>query len=211
MATPNIFLGFADTLHSPTASFVPSPWQGSPAVMFLGCTAGTSECGTSYDAGAVRIDNPAGNPTLTLVAAYVDIGPCHFEQWDEFLPATVGPGGTLILTQTGTIGPPQPAPCDGRLPPVDRPTYNFLTNMGPFDTADPPFSNCDPDDSVVPPPVITLEFQGGMTLTIVDNPDPTVENDEILSTGGVHEFACQGVESGTPWIAVPTANVTRTG
>ncbi|MDP1848291.1 MAG: hypothetical protein Q8K79_10915 [Solirubrobacteraceae bacterium] len=213
VATPNIFLGFADTLHAPSAAFVPSPWQGDPGVTFLGCTAGALECGGSYDAGAIRLDNPAANPTLTLVEAYVDIGPCHFEPWDVFLPATVGSGGTLILTQTGILGPPQPAPCDGRLPLVDRPFFNFLTNMGPFDTLDPPFSNCDPDDAKVPPPVITLVFAGGMTLTVVDDPDPdpTVENDEILSTGGVHQFACEGVESGTPWTPVPAGNIARTG
>lgn len=180
--------------------------------MFLGCTQNTSECGQGYDAGAIRIDNPPTNPALTLVDAYVDIGRCHFTPWAaSFLPATVGPGGTLILTQTGVFGPPQPEDCARRMDETSRPLYNFVTNLGPFDTSNPPFSNCNAADSVVPPPVITLVFEGGLTLTIVDDPDPTRQNDEILSTGGVHRFACTGFEPGTPWTPVPTGNVTRTG
>ena len=210
IATPNVFLGYADTAAD--FGFVPDPWQGDPGVTFLGCAENTTECGESYNAGAIRIDNPPTNPELTLVDAYVDIGPCHFTPWAAaFLPATVGPGGMLILTQTGVLGPPQPAPCDGRVPATLRPFWNFATQIGPRDTIEPPFSNCDTSDSVVPPPVITLVFTGGMTLAIVDNPDPNVETDEILTSGGAHRFACFGVHGSTPWTPVPAVNVTRTG
>ena len=149
--------------------------------------------------------------------AYVDItatnGTCHFQIWGEFLPATVGPGGTLILTQTGTLGPPQAPPCDGRVSVPERPYFNFDTSEGPLDTIDPPFSNCNPSDSVVSPPVVTLVFSNGMTLTIVDDPDPdpAVQNDEILNTGGTDRFACTGTEEATPWTAVPPDDITRVG
>ena len=198
--TPAIFLGFADTLHSPGLTLLPDPWQGDPGVEFLGCTVQTAECGSSYDAGAIRIDNPASNPTITLTDAKVVIETCTFTPWGEFLPATITPGETVILTQTGVLGPPQPPPCDNRMNPVDRPYFNFNTSIGPFDTASPPFSNCDPD--LVAKPVITLTFSNGMTLTITDA-------DEILNTGGVDRFACLGQDRATPWTPVAPANIVR--
>ncbi|MDQ6838523.1 MAG: hypothetical protein M3137_09400 [Actinomycetota bacterium] len=54
-------------------------------------------------------------------------------------------------------------------------------------------------------PVITLVFDNGMTLTIVDNPDPAIGKDEILNTGGADRFACFGEDEATPWTAVPSA------
>lgn len=214
---PGIFLGYADTLHgtAPGTQFTPDPWQGDPGVVFLGCTPGTTECGVAYDGGAIRIDNVGAGP-LTLTAAQVDImsispgGTCVYRTWDGLLPATAGPGGTIVLTQTGLLGPPQPAPCNGRVSPPDRPLTNFDTSEGPLDTIDPPFSNCNPDDSIVQPPVIRLTFQGGATMTIVDRMDPVIQTDEILTTGGVDRFACTGVEEATPWVAVPLANITVT-
>lgn len=200
-ATPAIHLGYADTLHDFGNRFVPSPWQGDPGVVFLGCTAGTTECGPAYDGGAIRIDNPPSNPPLTLTSASVVIGPCTFTPWGTFLPATAGPGQSMILTQTGLLGPPQPPPCDGRVSPADRPITNFDTSEGPFDTIDPPFSNCDPN--LVPPPVITLTFSNGFALTVTDA-------EEVLNTGGVDRFACTGQAEGTPWTAVASSNIVRT-
>lgn len=200
--TPDIYVGYADTLHSPTVQFTPSPWLGDPGVTFLGCAVNTPECGISYDGGAIRIDNPGTNPALTLTAAQVVIGPCTFTPWTSFLPAAAGPGGTFVLTQTGTLGPPQAPPCDGRVSLVDRPITNFDTSEGPFDTINPPFSNCDPN--LVPFPVITLTFSNGMTLTATDVA-------EVLNTGGIDVFACSGQEESSPWTAVPAANVVRVG
>jgi hypothetical protein len=204
VTTPAIFLGYADTLHgsSPGTQFTPDPWLGDPGVQFLGCTAGTTECGQAYDGGAIRVDNPLTNPPLTLTSASVDIETCHFTPWGEFLPATVAPGGMLILTQTGLLGPPQPPPCDGRVSPSDRPITNFDTSEGPFDTLDPPFSNC--DATRVRFPTINLTFSNGMTLTVTDTA-------EILNTGGTDRFACVGVEEATAWTAVPAGDIVRVG
>jgi hypothetical protein len=202
VTTPAIHLGYADTLHDVAFQFVPDPWLGDPGVVFLGCLAGTPECGPSYDGGAIRIDNPASNPPLTLTSAVVVIGPCTFTPWVALVPATAGSGESFILTQTGTLGPPAPPPCDGRVAPVDRPFLNFDTSEGPFDTIDPPFSNCDP--TLVPFPVITLNFSNGMSLVVTDT-------DEILNTGGTDRFACTGQEEATPWTAVAPANIVRMG
>ncbi|MDQ4133353.1 MAG: hypothetical protein M3179_09155 [Actinomycetota bacterium] len=86
--------------------------------------------------------------------------------------------------------------------PIDRPYLNFATAYGPYDTRDPQFINCDP--TLVPPPVITLTFGNGMTLTVTDAA-------EVLSTGGINVFACQGIPHSTPWTAVDPANVVRSG
>lgn len=219
--TPNVWLGYVDNLHIPAVGFLPDPWRNSPNVVFLGCVAPGPDCGDSYDGGAIRVDNQGTGP-MTLVGARVDItstnGTCGFRTWDGLLAdsavnKTVGPGGTLILTQTGTLGPPQATPCDGRVNALDRAFTNFDTSEGPLDSITANFSNCDPSDAVVAPPVITLVFAGGLTLTIVDNPDPVLQDDEILTTGGVDRFACKGtpwtVEEATPWTAVPAGNISR--
>ena len=202
LITPDIFVAYADNLHSPAVQFLPSPWGGDAGVTFLGCVAPSTECGASYDGGAIRIDNPLVNPNLVLTGATVDIGPCHFTTWDDLLPATAGPGGSFVLTQTGQLGPPQAPPCDGRVAVADRSLTNFDTSEGPFDTISPPFSNCDPD--LVPKPVIRLTFSTGMTLTITDAA-------EILTTGGIDVFACRGSDEAAPWTAVATSDVVRVG
>ncbi len=185
-------------MHEPNVNPVPSPWQGDPGVVFLGCAASAPECGGDYEAGAIRIDNPPTNPALTLTAASVTIGPCTFTPWGQFLPATVGPGQILILTQTGVLGPPQPPPCDASLPPVLRPYFNFDTALGPFDN--PPNFNCDP--ALVPFPVITLTFANGFTLTVTDT-------QEVLNAGGANRFVCQGLPNSAPWTPVSPQSISR--
>jgi hypothetical protein len=202
VVNPNIFLGYADTLHVFTAPFVPQPWLGGPGVVFIGCNAPSDGCGQTYDAGAIRIDNPASNPPLTLTAASVDIGPCHFHPWDQLLPATAAPGGLFILTQSGLLGPPQPSPCDGLETPQERPFTNFDTSEGPFDSTTPGSVVCDPTQS--PAPVINLTFGNGITLTVTDAA-------KVLTTGGSDRSYCLGESEGTAWTAVPSANVVRVG
>src|SRR3954471_7219200 len=50
-----VYVGYADNLR-PSPDF-PVPWQGSPNVVFKGG-------GTSFDAGAIRIDNPGPGPAI---------------------------------------------------------------------------------------------------------------------------------------------------
>lgn len=58
-----VSLGFADN-SSATRNF-PSPWQGAPSVNFVGG-------GTSYDAGAIRLDN-LNNTAVTIDSVSVDM------------------------------------------------------------------------------------------------------------------------------------------
>lgn len=201
VTTPAILLGYADTSHGPFP-FVPDPWQGGPGVVFLGCALNTAECGSAYEAGAIRIDNPLSNPSLTLTSAQVQIETCIWQPWGQFLPATVGPGQSLVLTQTGVLGPPQPAACERSVAPVNRAYQNFDTNAGPFDDPAGPTFVC--DTTIVNPPVITLTFSNGMTLVVTDV-------NEVLNTGGIDRFTCTGQGEGTAWTAVPAGAVVRQG
>lgn len=194
LITPAISLGFADTFRTGSPDLgVPAPWAGDPNVVFVGCTAGDCGGGGSYSAGAIRIDNGAA-ASLTLTNAYVDVGDCRFQPWGELLPATAQPGQSLVLTQTGQLGPPQPAPCDALMSPEFPALHNFETSL-------PPELQCDPTIGSVP--MITLVFEDGRTLTVTDA-------DKVLNTGGVHRNVCTGRGHYTPWTAVDPANIVIT-
>ncbi|HZF07956.1 MAG TPA: carboxypeptidase regulatory-like domain-containing protein [Thermoanaerobaculia bacterium] len=88
LAGIEVFVGYADNLRA-NSSF-PTPWQGSPNVVFLGG-------GPSFDAGAVRLDNTGDSPLL-VDKVVVDLqrpGPV-FDLWGSF---TIPAHGSAILTQ----------------------------------------------------------------------------------------------------------------
>jgi len=190
---PEIHLAYADdfidAITGQRGTFVPNPWQGSPGITFIGCTAGTADCGT-YDAGAIRIDNMYTVATLQLTAASVDIGPCHFQPWDTLLAgANALPGGSIILTQTGAFEQPLPAPCSNTVPEPYKSQNNFDTSEAAVS------SNCDP--SLGGTPVIHLTFSDGTVLNVVDT-------NKVLNTGGIDKpFCAPGPNSaeGTQWTA----------
>ncbi len=85
-----ISVGFADST-SASANF-PEPWnEANPAVRFIGG-------GTSYRAGAIRLDNPTGSD-ITLDSVTVDLGRPGpvFSLWKNVV---VPAFGSTILTQT---------------------------------------------------------------------------------------------------------------
>jgi large repetitive protein len=89
-----VYAGYYDTHHDSSSIPKPSPWQGSPGVVFVG-QPDTSAGG--WDSAAVRIDNLTGS-TLTGVVVTVDIGSKRFALWGT---NTVPAGQTLVLAQTG--------------------------------------------------------------------------------------------------------------
>lgn len=216
--TPAIWLGYADELHNGTGTmFV--PWAGDPAnEVFLGCTIApmTGGCFT-YDSGAIRIDNPPGNTALTLTTAYVDISTssaysgtpltCRFQIWGSFLPATVNPGQDMVLTQTGSLGPPQPAQCARSVDPTFLSMTNFDTSEGPLDYIDnnpnpnTPHINC--DKSLIAPPAIHLIFTSGTTSMTLDITDSAF----VLDTGGTDRFGCTGGDEAMAWTLVPASQI----
>jgi len=96
-------VGYADLERAASVNF-PTPWDGSPGVIFKGC----SGC-QNIDAGAVRIVNNTGG-TLTVNSVIVRLDTCIFNLWpsDIALPF----GGELIVTATAD-GPGKGCTTDG--------------------------------------------------------------------------------------------------
>lgn len=88
-----VYVGYADTLRSNPANF-PTPWSGSPHVIFAGCTVSCS-----FDAGAVRIVNDS-TTDQTVNSISVSLSTCTFAMWPNNTVLT--PGQQLIITQTAS-------------------------------------------------------------------------------------------------------------
>ena len=87
-----VYVGYADSSH-PNVTHFPTPWAGSPNVIFEGCPL-TSAC--VFDAGAVQVINNSGG-AVTVNSVAIHVGSCTFSGW----PSAVLPNGSsLIVTQT---------------------------------------------------------------------------------------------------------------
>src|SRR4051812_16265510 len=64
---PPVSVAYGDTHHPPSNGNFPSPWAGSPNIVFQGTQT------NDWDGGAVKIDNTTGAP-LTGVTVTVDVG-----------------------------------------------------------------------------------------------------------------------------------------
>jgi hypothetical protein len=111
----------------------PTPWQGSPNTVFIGG-------GTSFDAGAIRLDNPTDVP-LPVDSVTVDLqrpGPA-FNLWGTF---TIPARGSAVLTQTAEFN---------------------------FDTSDFPIEPCGTVTPAGDPriPQVTISI-GGQTTSLLD-------------------------------------------
>ena len=96
-------LGYADNLRADPAHF-PTPWNGSPGVVFEGCT---GSC--SFDGGAIRFVNNTG---VQVRVDYVKVhfGTCTFDLWQKNVPLPAD--DSAIYTQT-ISGPSGGCPADG--------------------------------------------------------------------------------------------------
>jgi len=184
-----VFVGYADNLH--VSSSFPSPWDGSPGVIFQGCVPGQcAKVGQTqtdlYDAGAIRIDNPGPNAVTVSEVKLVINTTCVYQLWpSSSAGGTVVPaGGKLIVTQTG--GPTDLTPgCPGTTD-VDPAT---LTN---FDTTDAFGNMC--NNGFVP----HISFKvDGVSQT---HDDSTM----VLTAGGSDPSECTGVltNEGHAWTAL---------
>lgn len=129
-----LFVGYADNLRANPTAF-PTPWAGSPSVVFSGCT---PNC--TFDAGAVRLVNNSPN-AVTVNSVVVDVSTCSFDIWPH--NTVLASGQQLIVTQRATVAT---AVCGG--------------TSGAFDTSDIGVNgagtNCTPD-GVVPQVVATID------------------------------------------------------
>jgi hypothetical protein len=138
-----VFVGYADNLRANPANF-PTPWQGSPSVIFAGCT---PNC--TFDAGAVRLVNNAPI-AVTVDSVIVKVSTCTFDLWPH--GTVLQPGEQFIVTQTSTIAA---AACGGTSGAFD--TSDVGPNGGP--------TNCTPD-GVIPEVDTTID---GVTSTFADS------------------------------------------
>jgi hypothetical protein len=138
-----VFVGYADSLRANPVNF-PSPWFGSPFVVFEGC-APPSSC--AYDAGAVMVTNSSG-ATVTVDSVEIDIDTCTFNMWPS---ASLPPGSSLVVTQNASG-----ADCG-------------CTANGHMDTSDiGPGGSCKLDcspDGIIPVVKVTVN---GITSTFLD-------------------------------------------
>lgn len=95
----SIFVGYADNIRP--SPFFPNPWAGSPNTIFLG----NPDPNTTFDSGAILIENSGVNDIVLAPGAFVDgfTNNRVFQLWDSLIGAgvTIHPGWGVVLTQTG--------------------------------------------------------------------------------------------------------------
>lgn len=173
--TVTVSVGYADNLRP--SGFFPTPWQGSPNTVFLGG-------GTSFDAGAIRLDNPTDVP-LPVDSVTVDLqrpGPT-FNLWGAF---TIPARGSAVLTQTAEFN---------------------------FDTSDFPIEPCGTVAPAGDPriPQVTISI-GGQTTSLLDTGHVLDTNGYDLACQSANESlqwraiggAPPGTAGGTITLAPPT-------
>src|ERR1022692_1414909 len=117
-------VGYAD--NSTASPNFPTPWQGSPNVVFIG------DYNDPYNAGAIRLDNTTSSP-INVDSVVVNLqrpGP-SFNLWGSF---TIPALGSAILTQTSannfaTAGYPIVS-CGGQIPSGDTRIPQITVTVG---------------------------------------------------------------------------------
>jgi len=158
----DVYVGYADSLRPSPTNF-PTPWAGSPTVVFEGCNPCT------YDAGAVRVVN---NTTLsqTINSVSVNVGGCVFSGWPS---ATLTPGQQLIVTQQ--VGGADNG-C-GNAPNGNGPIHMDSSDIGPGGA---PWAGVCSQSGVIPSVDVTIN---GTTQAFTDS-------GQVLNTGGVDLAEC---------------------
>lgn len=77
---PPVSIAYADTHHPPSNGRFPSPWYGSPNIVFVGTTV------NDWDSGSIKIDNTTG-ADITSVHVTMDIGSAHYDRWVPTSPS----------------------------------------------------------------------------------------------------------------------------
>jgi hypothetical protein len=154
-----VYVGYADNYRANATNF-PTPWAGSPATTFEGCSPAAS---CTFDAGAVQVVNNTGSPATIAVA--VHISTCTYE-W----PSTViASGADLVVTQLAS------GAANGCTGPV--PLTMDSSDIGPFGIG---YANNCAQDFVVP--TVDVTVNGVLT----NYPD----TGKILNAGGFDQGTC---------------------
>lgn len=167
-----VFVGYADTLRANPVNF-PTPWSGSPNVVFAGCT---TNC--TFDAGAVRLVNNTPLP-VTVDSIDVKLSTCTFAMWPN--GTVLQPDQQFVITQTASGAADG---CDNQ--------------AGFFDTSDIGpngqswSGHCD-QSGVIPEVDATID---GVPSTFTDT-------GQVLNTGGVDKASCpNGSNESEQWTLI---------
>lgn len=91
-----VFVGYADTARANPANF-PTPWEGSPGVIYEGCSPSS---GCVFDSGAARVVNNTGSPvTVNSVILHFSAG-CTYD---------IGPTMSPCPLAASSLSPRPPA------------------------------------------------------------------------------------------------------
>ncbi|HEV2639495.1 MAG TPA: choice-of-anchor P family protein [Actinocrinis sp.] len=170
-----VYVGYADNLRPDPANF-PTPWDGSPNVIYQGCT---GSC--SFDGGVVRIVNNS-TTAQTVDSISVTLGTCTFAYWPSNTVLQVGQ--QLIIAQTAG------GASDG-----------CENTSGLMDTSDigpngQEWSGHCGQSGVIPQVNATID---GVASTFVDTA-------QVLNTGGIDKASCpNGSNESEQWSPVGTA------
>lgn len=176
----SVSVGYADNIRANPANF-PTPWEGSPNVIFEGCTP-TASC--ELDAGAIMVFNNTAS-AVTVNSVVLHMSTCTYDLWphDVTLPA----GAQLIVTQT-LSGSDNGCTSNGRMDTSD---------VGPNGVG---WSGMCTQSGVIPVVDVTIN---GTTSSFQDT-------GQVLNTGGVDAALCPhsgqpaGNES-TQWTPIGSA------
>ena len=176
IATPlPVSVAYVDTHHPPANGQFPSPWYGSPNVVFVGTS-------SDWDSGAVKVDNTTG-ADITGVHITLDFSDGttsnHWDLWSSNL--TIPAGQSLIVLETAfqnfdlsdaPPNPPSPYQSSGNYPAAD----------------------CTPTSAI---PVVHVAI-GSQSFDYFDT-------GKVLNTGGVDRSHCPaGTDETHSWTAIST-------
>jgi len=171
----SVFVGYADNLRASATNF-PTPWEGSPGIVYEGCSPSS---GCSFDAGAVRVvNNDASAHSMTVV---VKLDTCTYDLWPH--DVSIAGGGQLVVTQT-VGGASSGCVADGTMDTSD---------VGPGGAGWA--GNCS-QSGVIPEVDVTVD---GTTTAYNDTA-------QVINTGGVDAASCPPVNGNesTQWSPIGT-------
>lgn len=181
----SVSLGYADSLRANPTHF-PSPWAGSPNVIFEGCEP-TASC--TYDGGAIEITN-TGVSAHTINSVVVKLDTCEYAIW----PANIAlPAGDALILAQITSGATSGCTTDGR-----------------FDTSD-----VGPNGASWSGTCTQSGIQPVVTITIDSTAQTFSDSGQILNTKGVDAAECGVGNESTQWtpigqVGCPSATLSLT-
>lgn len=179
-----VSVAYADNDHD-SCTTIPSPWAGSPGVIFIGT-------GSPWDSAAIKLDNPS-DQALTVDSVTVDIDGALGIPTPAFSPFVIPPKGTAILTQTTHFNFDTSDGCS----PAGGPSVVCFSTSGSYTPG-----SCTSPSTAIPVVHVTV---GASPVT-----KDFIDEDQVLNDHGVDGNGCPalfpGGCEGLPWEEVHEGN-----